>query len=101
MDLKLSGRKALITGASQGIGRGIAEAFAEEGVSLHLTARNAESLQQIEKQIRESHEVDVTVHPFDLTEAGACDGLSRAAGWQGRWPPCLRERRCPVDTSAS
>ena len=80
MDLKLSGRKALITGASQGIGRGIAEAFAEEGVSLHLTARNAESLQQIEKQIRESHEVDVTVHPFDLTEAGACDGLSEAVG---------------------
>src|SRR5262249_6393615 len=39
MDLGLKGKRVLITGASQGIGRGLAEVFAEEGCALHLTAR--------------------------------------------------------------
>jgi NAD(P)-dependent dehydrogenase (short-subunit alcohol dehydrogenase family) len=43
---KLEGKIALITGASQGIGLGIAEGLAAEGASLVLTARNIERLNQ-------------------------------------------------------
>lgn len=40
MDLNLSGRSALVTGASQGIGYAIAEELAREGVNLILVARS-------------------------------------------------------------
>ena len=44
MDLELAGRTALVTGASAGIGRGIALALAAEGVRLAVTARRRERL---------------------------------------------------------
>ena len=44
MDLNLSGKTALITGASKGIGEHLAETFAAEGVHLHLTARSMDRL---------------------------------------------------------
>ena len=47
MDLQLKGRTALVTGASAGIGRGIAEALGAEGVRLALTARRLEQLEQV------------------------------------------------------
>jgi 3-oxoacyl-[acyl-carrier protein] reductase len=44
MDLELRGRTALVTGASTGIGTGIARALANEGVWLAITARRRELL---------------------------------------------------------
>jgi 3-oxoacyl-[acyl-carrier protein] reductase len=43
MDLGLNGRKALVLGASRGLGRAIAAALAEEGATVYAAARNAES----------------------------------------------------------
>lgn len=78
MDLKLSGKTALITGASMGIGQHIAETLAGEGVHLHLTARSADKLQALKAQIADLSDVSVTLHPHDLTADGAAEKLARA-----------------------
>jgi NAD(P)-dependent dehydrogenase (short-subunit alcohol dehydrogenase family) len=66
MDLKLSGRTALITGGSRGIGLGVAQGLAAEGCHLHLTARNATDLDAARGKILAAHKVNVTCHALDL-----------------------------------
>jgi 3-oxoacyl-[acyl-carrier protein] reductase len=51
MDLKIKGKKALVTGASMGIGRGIALALGAEGVRLALVARRGNLLEELAKEI--------------------------------------------------
>ena len=51
MDLKLAGRAALVTGASIGIGRGIAKALAAEGVKLAVVARRRDLLETLAEEI--------------------------------------------------
>lgn len=51
MDLQLQGRRALVTGASVGIGRGIAKALAAEGVRVAVTARRADKLRELAAEI--------------------------------------------------
>jgi len=80
MDLGLRGRRVLITGASQGIGEGIAEVFAEEGALLHLTARSADKLEAIADRLRSAHGATVTVWPLDLNGKGAPERLAEMVG---------------------
>jgi 3-oxoacyl-[acyl-carrier protein] reductase len=51
LDLQLSGRTALVTGASMGIGRAIAVALAKEGVRLAVMARRRNLLEKLEDEI--------------------------------------------------
>ena len=46
MDLNLSGKTALITGGSKGLGLAIAQRFASEGCHLHLAARSQTTLEK-------------------------------------------------------
>ncbi|SEK25905.1 3-oxoacyl-[acyl-carrier protein] reductase [Stigmatella aurantiaca] len=52
MNLELTGKAALVTGSSRGIGRAIAFALAREGARLCLSARNAEPLEQTAAELR-------------------------------------------------
>ncbi len=80
MDFHLEGKTALITGASQGIGKAIAIAFAEQGVNLNLTARSRTNLELVRDQISCDSNVKVKIHPLDLTEEGACAMLADSVG---------------------
>ena len=51
MDLQLSGKTALVTGASAGIGMGIAKVLAAEGVRLAIAGRNAAALETLAGEI--------------------------------------------------
>jgi NAD(P)-dependent dehydrogenase (short-subunit alcohol dehydrogenase family) len=54
MDLGIRGKTALVTGASMGIGRGIATALAREGVRLAVVAAPAQSARRAEKELGRS-----------------------------------------------
>lgn len=79
MELGLTGKTVLITGASQGIGAGLAEAFAAEGCNLVLTARSVVNLEAVRDAVRARTAVDVRLIPSDLTAPGACETLFEAA----------------------
>jgi 3-oxoacyl-[acyl-carrier protein] reductase len=51
MDLQLSGKTALVTGASRGIGRAIALGLAREGVKLAIAARRVNLLDELAREI--------------------------------------------------
>ena len=77
----VTGRVALITGASQGIGRACALALAEGGASIALAARNQEKLAQVAKEI-ESKGGQAAVFPMDVgneeeVKAAVKSGLER------------------------
>ncbi|ARP78516.1 SDR family oxidoreductase [Bordetella genomosp. 6] len=80
MDMKIAGQRVLITGASQGIGAGLAQAFAAEGCHLALTARSADKLQALAEDLRARHGVQVDVLALDMTQPGAVDKVAAFAG---------------------
>ena len=80
MELGLRAKKILITGASQGIGAGLAEAFAAEGCELYLVARSAEKLGAVADAIRQAHGVQVHLLPLDITAPGAIDQVMAFGG---------------------
>ncbi|HXZ09152.1 MAG TPA: SDR family oxidoreductase, partial [Paraburkholderia sp.] len=80
MEMNLAGRRVLITGASQGIGEGLAKAFAGEGCDLALTARSADKLEALAASLRAAHDVRVDVLALDMTGPGAIEEIIAFAG---------------------
>ena len=75
MDLALTGRRALVTGASSGLGLGCAQALAAEGAEVTLVARDAERLAAAAATIASSTHTLVG----DLSDLDAIAGLVAAA----------------------
>jgi len=78
MDLQLEGKAALVTGASVGIGRGIALALAREGVRLAIAARRGELLEVVADEIG-TRGPRPTIIVEDLLQEGAPDRIAKAA----------------------
>lgn len=78
----LSGKTALVTGASKGIGAATAEALAAAGAHVVLTARDVKGLERVEDAIHDAGGT-ATIAPVDLMES---DGIARlAAAVSSRW----------------
>ncbi len=78
MDLGLSGRSCVVTGASRGIGRETARQLAAEGGSVLLVARNADALAEAEREC-ESAGGQAASLALDITEADAGERVLAAA----------------------
>lgn len=70
MDLNLKGRTALVSGASTGIGTGIARVLAQEGVRVAITARRIDLLERLAAEIAGSGAEAPVVVIGDVTDAG-------------------------------
>ena len=79
MDLQLTGKTALVTGASMGIGNAIARGLAAEGVRLCVTARRRNLLEQLTAKIVAGGGPKPHIEEIDIMEEGAPARLARAA----------------------
>lgn len=79
MDLQLKGKTCLVTGASAGIGVGIARAMADEGATLAITARRQDRLESLADEIAEKTGTRPFVIVADLTQDDAPQAIKRAA----------------------
>ena len=80
----IRGKKALVTGATSGIGRAIAMALAREGADVFLTDLDADKLEQAAREAR-AHGVTAATAVCDLAEPAAVSGLVRSVltEWRG------------------
>ena len=76
MELGLRGRKALITGASKGIGAAVAERLAAEGCDLVLVSRSLAELEALATRLRATNNVAVEVRAYDLSDSTNVDALA-------------------------
>jgi 3-oxoacyl-[acyl-carrier protein] reductase len=79
MDLAIAGKAALVTGASVGIGRGIALALAEEGVRLAITARRSELLEETAAEIERCGGERPAIIAQDFMREDAPQSITQAA----------------------
>jgi len=75
VELELRGKTALVTGASMGIGRGIAKALAQEGARLAVVARRRNLLEELEKEIG----AKLVIIEQDFLQEGAPQKIAQAA----------------------
>ena len=80
MDMRISGKKAIICASSKGLGRGCAEALAAEGVNLVINGRNSEVLESTAAELRTAHGVQVVTVACDVTTVEGQSMILTVAG---------------------
>lgn len=78
-----SGKWAVVTGASAGIGKALAEELARGGTNLILTARRRERLEELAQQLSAAHKIQTSVFVADLTQSEAPEKIFRFTKEQG------------------
>ena len=79
MDLQLTGKTALVTGASVGIGRVIAKTLAAEGVRVAISARRVDKLEELSQEIVAAGGAAPVLLECDLYRSDAATELASAA----------------------
>jgi len=80
MELDLNNKTALITGASKGIGKAIAESLANEGCNLVLIARSGGKLDELKTELQKKHNISVEVIAIDLSQKSAVEKVTEFCG---------------------
>jgi short-subunit dehydrogenase len=105
VNLELTGKTALVTGGSLGIGRAIAFGLAAEGARVAICARDKSRLEQTAQEVKAKTNAEALIVPGDLSQArrgqsGRRDG--QGAVWTDRHPDQQRRRyprrRLPQDS---
>src|SRR5262245_23339339 len=78
-DFDLSGRVAVVTGASAGIGAAIARRLAARGMSLVLGARRLERMRDLAQELQRRNTTRCLVHGLDVMDAGSVERFCAAA----------------------
>src|SRR6204780_2648731 len=79
MDLRMNGKAALVTGASEGIGKAVALALAREGVDVAICARRKEPLEAAAAEIARATNRKIVAIPADLTKPADAENFIKQA----------------------
>ncbi len=75
----LTGKSALITGGSRGLGRAMARGFAEAGADVMITSRHEDELKSAADAVSKGHKSRVELMACDMTDLKQVDELAKAA----------------------